>query len=157
MVNNIMIRYFRKDEPRVKLFLPQGSPLPFDFSDRNYGYVATQHGWLIHELEQAMTRGVGGITELTEEEYLDAQKKRRLNSSPRQRENVRPLPRAARRGGRAPWDVGVVGRANTAPANSPGLDDSPAVAKPQRPDGLMVQKQFVKPRVGKFPSFETAD
>lgn len=157
MVNNIMIRYFRKDEPRVKLFLPQGSPLPFDFTDRHFGYVATEHGWLINELEQAMMRGVGGITELTEEEYTDAQKKRHLNSSPRERESVRPSSRAGRRGGRAPWDVGVVGRANTAPANSPGLDNAPAVAQPQRPDGLRVQKQFVKPRVGKFPSFEIAD
>jgi hypothetical protein len=152
-----MTRYFKKEEPRVKLRLPNGASVPIDFQDRDNGYLKTSMGWLVAELEKAMKLGVGGVSEISEEEYLTAQKKRPENSLLRQREQIVPLtPNLSGRQNQQ-TNVGVAGIVNTAPAVMRNPSEADGFATPQRSEGLRVPKQFVKPRLGPAPKFEIAD
>jgi hypothetical protein len=148
-----MAKFFKKEIPSRPLHLPIGRALEFDHYDDDYGYLKTEDGYIIQELMSCIARGQGGVSEVTEEEYLDWLKKNSngtLSRLPRRaRETIGPS--QLRRGvgpGAVPADIRgngeqtIIGHQNSAPVTD--------VATPQRSEGLKVERSFVKPTVGKI-------
>jgi len=127
--------------------LSHGSPLEFDAADDNYGYLATANGYIINELMQLMSRGAGGVSEITEAEYQEFLKKKAQTPfdprALRNREMVGPahLGNVKPRQPNAGAAVAVTDIRNGQPSTGP--------AAPQKPETLAVETEFVVPKVGK--------
>jgi hypothetical protein len=146
-----MPKFFKKEIPSRPLNLPIGRPLTFDHYDDDYGYLKTEDGYIIQELMSCIARGQGGVSEVTEEEYLEWLKKNSNGSLSRLPRRARETigPSQLKRGvgpGAVHADISgeqtIIGHQNSAPVTN--------VATPQRSDGLKVEREFVKPTVGKI-------
>lgn len=146
-----MPKFFKKEIPTRPLYLPIGRPLQFEHYDDDYGYLKTEDGYIVDQLMQCIANGSGGVSEVTEAEYLDWLKKNSNGTSrlqPRQRESIGPGGRRRAGFGQAATpvvtnqDQTIIGTANDAPITD--------VATPQRSEGLKVERTFVKPRLGKL-------
>lgn len=143
-----MPRYFKKDVPESRLYLPIGKPVPFDAIDRDYGYLVTNDGYIIHELEKMILNKKGGVSEITEQEFNEwVQKKSSQNSQqlqPRQRTTIGPQHRMRGENERSavPAAASVIG------VTAGGLPIA-SFAMGQKTEGLKVERTFVKPNVGK--------
>lgn len=65
-----MLRYFKKEMPSVALHLSTGKRAPFRPSKYEFGILVTGDCDLLRELDIARARSVGGLTEISENEYL---------------------------------------------------------------------------------------
>jgi len=147
-----MSRYFKKECPRTPLFTPVGRPVTFEHIDDDYGYMATDDGWMIGQMEEAMARRIGGVIEITGEEYEEWLKKKVGSPSlrmPRQRESIGPK---RNRGNVLAQAVEPAATNQTFSATGNPVS---GVATPQKGDGLKVQKSFVKPRLRKISDLPT--
>lgn len=63
-----MTRFYTKELPESPIYI-QGRPFRFDF-------MATEDGWLISEFSNAIAQGIGGIVEITKEQYDESIKKK---------------------------------------------------------------------------------
>jgi len=86
------MRYFRKSLPQTPLILSTGRKLIVPVSPDGNGYISTDDAALMKELDLAIVKRVGGITELTADEYDDAQKK--ISQPKESNASSRPLYRA---------------------------------------------------------------
>ncbi len=76
------MRYFSKAIPSTSLQTPRGLPVTFDkVDDRQPGYIATEDGYIIAELQNAIANRRGGISEVTELEYNEFLKKKLAQQS----------------------------------------------------------------------------
>lgn len=127
--------------------LSHGSPLEFDAADEDYGYLATANGYIINELMQLMSRGAGGVSEVTEAEYEEFLKKKAQTlfdpRSLRNREMVGP----AHLGNVKPRQPGA--GAAVAVTDIRNGQASTGQAAPQKVDALKVETEFVVPKIGK--------
>lgn len=72
------MRYFKKALVTGNpLYLSNGRKAPFEEAGGDYGFLATEDGWTIGQLEQAARKGVGGVVELTAEVF-ESEKKNSL-------------------------------------------------------------------------------
>jgi hypothetical protein len=145
-----MAKFFKKEIPSRPLYLSIGRPLTFEHYDDDFGYLKTDDGYIIDQLMQCIANSSGGVSEVTEEEYLDWLKKKSNGTSSmqlRQRETIGPTGR--RRAGFGQVAQPVVTDERTIIGTS---NDSPVtdVATPQRSEGLKVERTFMKPRIGKL-------
>jgi len=144
-----MPKFFKKEIPSRPLYLPIGKPLTFEHYDDNYGYLKTDDGYIVDQLMQCIASSQGGVSEVTEAEYLDWLKKKNNQTLPqlRQRESIGPGGRRRAGFGQVAAPVvtderTIIGTANDSPITN--------VATPQRSEGLKVERTFVKPRIGKL-------
>jgi hypothetical protein len=144
--------WFKKEMPETPLFLPVGKPIRFEAVDFDYGYLQTEDGYIVTELRKCVARKVGGVTEITQEEYEEfAEKKGQgplLLNLQRQRQSIGPQKRT--QSVNSSDVVAVSNRAEVVGRTADGRMVSD-VATPQRSNGLQVNKQFSKPRIGKIP------
>lgn len=147
------MRYWKKELPETPIHLPIGKPLKFDYIDFDYGYLATTDGYINTELSKCAKRNAGGVTEITEMEYQDFLEKKSVGPSlaglQRQRQSIGPS--SQRRGDlRRDAEVAVADRPHVIGTTVDGkkIGDMPT---PQRSNGLQVNRNFVKPKVGKIP------
>lgn len=69
------MRYFKKALVTGNpLYLANGRKAPFEEMGGDNGFLATEDGWTIGQLEQAARKGVGGVVELTAEQFEDEKK-----------------------------------------------------------------------------------
>ena len=148
--------YFKKELPETPLMLPVGRPVRFDAVDFDYGYLETRDGYLNTELRKCVARRVAGVTEISQAEYQEFLEKKakgplRLGLQ-RQRPSI---------GQQKPTRGGFLSDVVAAVADRPQVIGTTAqgkvvndVATPQRSDGLQVNRNFVKPRIGKIPTFD---
>lgn len=140
--------YFKKEIPETPVYLPVGKAITFEAIDRDYGYLATNDGYVIDQLQKLISSRRGGVSEITQAEYEEwVQKKTQLSLQPlqpRQRTTIGPQGRNQLRnqaGAVVPDAASVVGvMANGQPISS--------FAMGQRSEGLKVERTFVKPKVG---------
>lgn len=75
--------YFRNHDPRVKVFISTGEWVQFEAATWDIGiYPPEGKGiseWLAGELRQCIARGVGGVTEITVQEYEELIKKKQTD------------------------------------------------------------------------------
>ena len=149
-----MPKYFKKEIPETPLYLSIGKPLTFEYVDQNgFGYLRTDDGFIIEEMNKCISRGTGGVTEISEEEYLlfQAQKKSGslTSASSRQRQTIGPK-NVWRRNRESVADPAAVSL--TAPVVGITRNGDPITGQAgmQKADTLSVTREFVKPRVGKI-------
>ena len=65
-----MIRYHKKEMPSVPLYLSNGRKAPFRPSKYEVAILATNDPELLRELDIVRARGIGGLIEISENEYL---------------------------------------------------------------------------------------
>lgn len=70
------MRYFRKELISTPLYLSTGGKFPFDNIGGDEGLWATEDQNLIREAEAAISRGIGGISEIRQQEYEELIKKK---------------------------------------------------------------------------------
>lgn len=130
------MRYFSKAIPSRPLATPKGTPIVFEkIDDRQPGYLATEDGYLIAELESAIQRRVGGISRSTESEYTAfLNKKKALASLP---------PPPPQRGLSALNMQGRIPRNPVVPAA--GAVNQPVQEKPPR---IEIKTEF--PKLGRY-------
>lgn len=125
------MRYFCKAIPSRPLSTPKGTPIPFEkFDDREPGYLATEDGYLIAELESAIQRRVGGISLATELEYQAFQNKKKARAS---------LPPPTPQRGLS---------AQTVQPIQPRKQAAPAAVVAEKPPRVEVKTEF--PKLGKW-------
>lgn len=142
-----MPRYWKKEIPETPFYLPIGKAIQWDFVVDDLGWLATDDGYINAELIRARAARVGGVIEVSAEEYAEALKKKAdSNSQPRQpgRPTIGPTSRRTRPQDVFPATTSVVGVMADGRAVS-------SFASPQKSEGLKVDRTFVKPRVGKAP------
>lgn len=96
-----MLRYFKKYDTRVPVMTGQGFAIPFEaITDEKgqlfeYGVLATSDGYVIGELESFIRQQVGGVQEVSAQEFEAIKKKERLKLLPSWREvfSVRTIQR----------------------------------------------------------------
>jgi hypothetical protein len=148
------MRYWKKELPETAIHLPIGKPLKFDYINFDYGYLATEDGYINTELGKCASRKSGGITEIDEVEYLEFLEKKSAGPSlvglQRQRQSIGP--NSLRRGD-LQRDAGVV-EADKPHVIGTTVDGKRIgdTATPQRSNGLQVNRNFVKPKIGRIPS-----
>jgi len=145
------MRYFLKEVVATKLYLPNGSYVPFEDVGGSYGIFQTAEPALIAELDKAIKNRVGGVIPLTEEEFTTWQKKKAASpsSSPSQpsgRQELQPIPFQQLQQLRAAG-AAAVGSPILA---SPG--QAAQQAQQQKVEPLSVPTAFTKPKVGRVPS-----
>ena len=80
-------RYFRKSDPKVGLILSTGTVFKnWTLIDHDTGVVAPQMQMLVDELDKAAKSGIGGITEISRDEYDALLKKKPSKLLPRWRD-----------------------------------------------------------------------
>lgn len=147
-----MAKWYRKEIPGNPIHFSIGRAIPFEAIDRDYGYFATDNGWEIKELDAAVASHRGGVTEISQAEYEDFLKKKAsapsLRSLQPQRQHI---------GSRS--KQGAPNR-SVAPAGASILGNDTAgtpvtgVVRPQKAEGLKVDREFVKPKAGRIPSMQ---
>lgn len=81
------MRYFKKEIPTNRLMLPNGRALNFEYADPNdLGFLKTEDGYIIAELESAIARRVGGVLNSNESEYVAFEQKKSSSPSPSSRQ-----------------------------------------------------------------------
>lgn len=71
-----MMRYFKKEIPLNPLRLPNGRTVEFEYGDPNdFGFLKTEDGFTIAELDKAIAARRGGVINSNETEYEEFQKK----------------------------------------------------------------------------------
>lgn len=133
------MRYFKKELPTNRLMLPNGRALNFDYADPNdLGFLKTEDGYIIAELESAIARKVGGVLHSNESEYAEFEQKKSNSPSPNLRQHGQSAISAQLFRSRRAQHVQVGGAAGA----------TNAAAKPQEPppQPLTVVDRF--PRLG---------
>ena len=146
-----MPKYYCKELPATPIHFAMGRAIPFEFVDLDYGYYATDNGWEIAELDKAALNGRGGVSEITADAYSEWLKKKAsappLTSLQRQRQQI---------GSRLPRQSGPSLVADPAATSILGQTQAgvpvTGVVRPQRTEGLKVDREFVKPKAGRIPS-----
>lgn len=77
-----MLRYWRK-EVGGEIWIPDGKKLQGDFEYNGDTYISTSVGYLNHQLSLAVQQGIGGISEMTKEDFESVLKKKAQPESPR--------------------------------------------------------------------------
>lgn len=149
-----MPKFFKKEIPETPLYLSVGKPLNFEFVDINgFGYLATDDGFIIKELYTCISRGTGGVTEISEDEWLlfQAQKKTgsSISGSRRQRPTIGPNGNSLQNQ-RSAAEAAVADTGPSVVGVSRNGDLVSGKAQFQKPESLAVTKEFVKPRVGRI-------
>lgn len=91
-----MVRYYKKYDTRIRINTGAGFQIPFTeiFDDHQnlyeWGVFATQDQYMIGELQKLMERQVGGVTEISGDEYEALKKKERQKLFPFWRETLYP-------------------------------------------------------------------
>ena len=145
-----MAKYWKKEIPKNPIQFSIGRAIPFEYIDYDYGYYATDNGWEIIELNKAAMNGSGGVSEISKDEY-DAWLKKKasapsLSALPRQRQQI--VPQAKRNGPSRVADPAATSILGATTSGTPVT----GVVKPQRSEGLKIDREFVKPRTGKIPN-----
>ena len=146
-----MARYFKKELPGTPIFLPVGKAIRFEVGWDQMGYYATNNGYEVAELLKCAEQQKGGISEITQEQFEEAQKKTREqgpNRSSGQRPTIGPLGRNQLRSQQA--NAVVPSAANVVGVMADGRAIS-SFSQPQKTEGLTARPQFVKPKLGKAP------
>ncbi len=145
--------HWLKEIPRNVLYLPTGGPVPFEAVSNEYGILATADPVIIGELEKAVARQIGGVSKITESEYVEFQKKSKELSSllnlPRERETIKPMTSAQLQSIRQQGRPAAVEVAVNPPLS--GIPQPTTTAGQQRVDPLTVPKEFQKPKIGRVP------
>lgn len=146
-----MAKHYKKELPRTPFHFSVGRAVPFDSIDDNYGYFATGNGWEISELDAAVAGRRGGVSEISEAEYQEYLEKKSVAPPPSKRQRQRQAI-----GSKPPPSVQVSLAAARAGTSVIGATRSgtpiTGIVKPQKADGLKVDREFVKPVAGKIPS-----
>lgn len=131
-----MLRYWRK-EVGGDIWLPDGKKLSGEFEFNGDTFLSTSVGYLNHQLSLAQKEGIGGISEMTKEQFEDIVKKKSSQpESPRRNNLYRANPPFSPRGNAA-----GAGRAS-----------SIEVPVPPKPDPIRVPTaDQMKPRKGPIP------
>lgn len=99
-----MIRYWRK-EVGGEVWLPTGPKISSDFEYMGDGYISTSVGFLNHQMTLAVAQGIGGIVELTKEQFEEILKKKSSQPESSRRNNLyranQPLSQTRNAGGAA--------------------------------------------------------
>lgn len=74
-MSDIPTKYYRKELFSTPLFLSRGVQAPFEPVGNDEGMLATADSSLIFSLANAISRRIGGVYEITEEEYEELKKK----------------------------------------------------------------------------------
>jgi len=88
------MRYFHKAMISNPAFTSAGSPIIFQHVGGDDGIIATDNQTIIDALVERIQKRKGGVSELTEEQYAELQKKKTVLPSPqrqRLRQGVEPL------------------------------------------------------------------
>lgn len=123
-MSEVKFRYYKKADPTQKLLLGDGSWISFQDVGQNVGTIIVGKPYFVEQLTAIIHRGVGAVTEITEAEYADLQKKKTTTSWIDSRELVR-LPQMQ--------DAALSLRAAAAPAGGPKTtpENGAAPAAPQ--------------------------
>lgn len=74
------VRYFKKEIP-TECWLPDGRKIHCDFIDEGgTGWIATSVGYIVHQIDLAISQQVGGWVNATQQEYEDSLKKKPFRS-----------------------------------------------------------------------------
>lgn len=68
------MRYFLKELVSTPLYLPTGGKIGWEELQGDQGALATEDGALLHQLDMAIRRKVGGVREITAEQYEEVKK-----------------------------------------------------------------------------------
>ena len=146
-----MAKYYVKECPQTPIHFSIGRKVPFEDVDGDYGVYATDNGWEIGEIQNAILNRSGGITEITEAQYSELLKKKALapppSRSPRQRQSLGSPPRQSVQASLA----GPAAGADVLGVNRSG-NPVTGVVQPQKSEGLKVDREFVRPKAGKIPT-----
>lgn len=77
------MRYFYKELPE-QVYSPGGRPINVDFTDpEGYGWLATDNGYAVNQIEQAIQARIGGWVLSDKASYDEAIKKKEAAPAPR--------------------------------------------------------------------------
>lgn len=131
------MRYFSKAIPTRHLMTPRGQPVPFDkIDDRQPAFIATEDGYIIAELLNAIANRRGGISEVTELAYTEFVKKKQAQQS---------QPPPTQRGLHGLLQSRPQRQVQNAPAAAVANSPAPAIEKPPR---VEIATQF--PKLGRW-------
>jgi hypothetical protein len=68
------MRYFKKEIVSTKLYLSNGAIMHWDEVKDDTGIIATEDGFILKELDSAISRHVGGVVEISAEIYDELKK-----------------------------------------------------------------------------------
>lgn len=75
------MRYFKTAIPNTKLLLSNGRYMHWDKVDDSTGIAQTDDPFMVKEMESAILREVGGVSEIFETEYKEFKKKQEETQS----------------------------------------------------------------------------
>lgn len=146
-----MKSYWLKELVRTPLYLPNGGSVPFEEVGGSYGILETSDPYLTTELQKAAKNQVGGVIQLSEEDFKSWQSKKKASPSslpsPQQpgRQELEPMSfqrlQEIRAAGAVAAGSNVIGSPNQAAQQ----------ATQQKVQPLVVPQQFSKPKVGRVP------
>lgn len=140
-----MQRFYKKELISTKLYATNGAPITFINIGDDTGILKTENEYLINQLDSAVARAIGGLIPISEEEYVELEKKNSGLESPlnlvkdRFSLSNQTLVAGLRSHLGAPAVGQDSGRVNTAPVGF----DTPK----EQPPPLKVEETFSKPTV----------
>lgn len=138
-------KFYAKELVSQKIYSASGAPISFMDVGNDMGILKTDHPYLIDQLDSAIARSIGGILPITEEQFLEYEKKSSASPSLNNlvRERFELSQATVGQGLRSHLGANVAGvpsgLTNTAPV---GFD----VPK-ETPPKLEVTTEFAKPTV----------
>jgi hypothetical protein len=72
--------FFKKWDPRQKVYLPSGSWFQFEDLGNGFGVLATDDGYTIEQLRECIKNQRGGVEEVSQAEFDEVKKKVPINS-----------------------------------------------------------------------------
>lgn len=131
-----MPSYFYKELPD-QVYAPNGRPLACDFVDPDgYGWIATENGYVIHQINQAIAQRIGGFVASDQASYDAALKKKEMAPPPTQQsqrvQSFQPFHLAQQRVGAGFAEAGnTLPSVPTAPKPDPIAVPTPAQMTPR--------------------------
>lgn len=126
--------YFRKELHSNPIKLPTGHPVPFELVADDTGILATEDGYLISELRNAIARQVGGVYEIGPAEYEELKKNPPDSPSPPPWLNGQSL--------RQQLSANVVVEGKTSPSSAMAQAPKPAAPAPREGAPLAVPQNI---------------
>lgn len=70
-----MQRFYKKELISTKLYATSGAPITFINIGDDTGILKTENEYLINQLDSAVARAIGGLIPISEDEYVELEKK----------------------------------------------------------------------------------
>lgn len=81
------MKFYYKELPE-QVYAPNGRPIACDFVDpEGYGWIATDNGYVVHQIERAIQQSMGGFVPSNQQAYDVALKKKETAPPPKPSSN----------------------------------------------------------------------